>query len=128
VVTTAARTRIRVVVADDNELCAEALADTVTAAGFSVVGIASSGEAACEAVEQLEPDLVLLDVRMPGMGGIAAAELIRERWPQTAVLLVSATHAGDGSGVIRKETLTPSRLHQLWRTCVYTAPSAAAAG
>jgi signal transduction histidine kinase len=53
--------------------------------GWQVVGEADSGEAAIPLVEQLVPDVVLMDCRMPGAGGVAATREIVQRWPEVAV-------------------------------------------
>ena len=57
---------------------------------YKVVGEASSGEAAIERVAALEPDLVVMDIRMPGMDGIAATRRIVQRHPAVRVLVLTA--------------------------------------
>src|SRR2546423_9772017 len=56
---------------------------------FELLGYATRGEHALAAVEELEPDLVLLDVRMPGMDGIATAEGLTSAYPDMTVVLIS---------------------------------------
>jgi DNA-binding NarL/FixJ family response regulator len=69
--------QVRVLVADDQEPFRRAARAVVAAApGFTLVGEASSGEEAVELAAALLPDLVLLDVRMPGIGGAEAARQI----------------------------------------------------
>lgn len=57
--------------------------------GFSIAGEASSGEEAITFLEQTPVDLVLMDVIMPGIGGLAAAAAIRSRFPMVRILLLS---------------------------------------
>jgi two-component system, NarL family, invasion response regulator UvrY len=54
-----------------------------------VVGEASSGEEALELVQSLDPDIVLMDVEMPGMNGITATEAMRDNTPQSTVVMMS---------------------------------------
>ena len=56
----------------------------------SVIGEAESGEAACQMYTELNPDVVVMDLSMPGMGGIEALRRIRARHPQAQVLTLSA--------------------------------------
>lgn len=79
--------RRRVVIADDEGLIRLDLAEMLGELGYDVVGEAADGERAVELVEQLRPDLVLLDVRMPRLDGIAAAERIAgARWAPVVML------------------------------------------
>jgi DNA-binding NarL/FixJ family response regulator len=79
---------MRVLIVDDHPVTRDGLK---TAFGESeeidVVGEAGSGEEAVRAVEEHKPDIVFMDVRMPGMNGIQATRLIRERHPETRVIL-----------------------------------------
>ena len=79
---------MRVLIVDDHPVTRDGLK---TAFGVSdeieVVGEAASGEEAVRAVEEHKPDIVFMDVRMPGMNGIEATRLIRERHPETRVIL-----------------------------------------
>lgn len=94
--------------------------------GFWSVGEASSGERAVALAAALRPDLVLMDVRMPGLGGIAAARCITMARSASAVVLVSsdpqdvpaAAAAGCGAvAVIGKQHLRPTSLTALWQSC-----------
>lgn len=66
----------RALVVEDEALIRLDIAETLEEAGFDVVGQAGDGEKAIELAEELEPDLVVMDVKMPGMDGITAAEKI----------------------------------------------------
>jgi len=92
-------------------------------AELSLAETADSGEAAVALVRELEPEVVLMDVRMPGVGGVAATNEIKELRPQTLVLLVSATHPDDlraeawdcrADEVLWKGDLCPKLLDELW--------------
>ncbi len=69
-------TRRRVVIAEDEALIRMDLAEMLAEEGFEVVGQAGDGQKAVELARELQPDLVILDVKMPVLDGIAAAELI----------------------------------------------------
>ena len=57
---------------------ASTLVELLTEEGFEVVGQAADGEEAVKLARELEPDLIIMDVKMPGMDGITAAEIIGE--------------------------------------------------
>jgi DNA-binding NarL/FixJ family response regulator len=100
------------------------IADDVIAAtqGFEAVGEAASGDEALEAVQRLAPDLVLLDVRMPGMDGIEVARrLVASRCNAVVVLisidelaLPSAAEVGRAVPMVRKQDFGPRLLRRLW--------------
>jgi DNA-binding NarL/FixJ family response regulator len=115
---------IMVLTVDDHRGFRDALRDLISATpGFVLVGQACSGEEAIDAVEALAPDLVLMDVVMPGMGGVAATQTILERHPDIAVALISiddpaliagAGALGDEVSYLRKQDLLPAQLSHLW--------------
>jgi DNA-binding NarL/FixJ family response regulator len=80
----------RILVVDDHPLTRDALAGLLTQHGFEVVGTAGSGEEAVERARALQPQLVLLDLTMPGLDGIAALPLLREAAPQAEVVVLTA--------------------------------------
>ena len=91
--------------------------------GFEVVGEAESGEAAVAQVNALSPQLVLMDINMPGMGGIAATRTITTEHPAVRVVLLSTYDADDlpadartcgATGYVHKEQFGPDVLTALW--------------
>jgi DNA-binding NarL/FixJ family response regulator len=79
---------MRILIVDDHPITRGGLKTALgTSDEVEVVGEASSGEEAVEAVAELKPEVVFMDVRMPGMGGIEATRIIHEESPQTKVIL-----------------------------------------
>jgi DNA-binding NarL/FixJ family response regulator len=87
---------IRVLIADDHRLFAEAL--EVILAGdqrIAVVGHATDGAEAVQLAEALQPDVVLMDISMPVMDGIEAAQAIRETDGGTSILMLTGSNSRD---------------------------------
>ena len=82
---------IRVVLVDDQVLFLRSLKVVLesSAEDISVVGTAGDGSEAVELVDELLPDVVLMDVRMPGMDGVEANRIIHERHPEVAVMMLT---------------------------------------
>jgi DNA-binding NarL/FixJ family response regulator len=82
---------LRIVIVDDHPLTREALSSLLGAHGFDVVGLASDGEEAIHEVGRLQPDLVLLDLSMPGLDGLAALPRLRDAAPECEVVVLTAS-------------------------------------
>jgi DNA-binding NarL/FixJ family response regulator len=126
---------VRVLIVDDQELYRLAMAAVVDETdGFAVVGSAASGEECLAAAERLRPDLVLMDVNLPGIDGIEATRLLRDRGDAPVVLLLSTYDEDDfdtaGSGAaayVAKAALGPDRLAAAWAEATDPQPPATAA-
>ncbi len=81
----------RVLIVDDHPLTRDALAALLAQQGFDVIGDAHDGVHAIAQAETLQPDLVLLDLTMPGMDGLTALPQIREQAPSCEVVVLTAS-------------------------------------
>ena len=81
----------RILIVDDHPLTRDALAALLTQQGFDVVGEAEDGKEAIAVTRTLQPDLVLLDLTMPGMDGLTALPKIREQAPDCEVVVLTAS-------------------------------------
>jgi len=117
-------TSVRVLIVDDQELFRLAARTVVqVASGFELAGEASSGEDGLTAVAELAPDLVLMDINMPGVDGIEATRRITTDRNAPVVILMS-TYAADAlpsaarhvgaARYVHKEDLSPEVLHDVW--------------
>jgi DNA-binding NarL/FixJ family response regulator len=113
----------RVLSVDDQASFLELLAEVLAATDhLEAMGQADSGELGVVLARALEPDMVMLDVRMPGLGGIEAARLIKEHRPSVLVVLVSTTHPDElppesrmvADAVLWKNELEPRVLDEIW--------------
>jgi DNA-binding NarL/FixJ family response regulator len=80
----------RVLVVDDDPLVRGVLVDLLAEAGFDIVGQAVDGLEALEIARRVEPDVVLLDINMPRLDGIACCARLRDEHPRTHVVILSA--------------------------------------
>ena len=125
--TTTQGRRARVLAVDDHVPFLALLRKIVRATGqLELVGEAESGEQAIEAARELRPDVVLIDVHMPGIGGIAAAKRIKDDRPSTHVVLISTTRPEAlpreaasplADAISWKSELEPKLLDDVWLRC-----------
>jgi DNA-binding NarL/FixJ family response regulator len=116
--------RARVLAIDDQTVFLAVLRELVSATReLEPAAEAQSGEMAIEAAREFAPDVVLMDVWMPGMGGIAAAKEIKANRPSTVVVLISSTHPDElplesddicADAIIWKSELAPRQLDDIW--------------
>jgi len=113
---------VRVLIVDD-QMPFRAVARTVIGmtAGFEVAAEAESGEAAVEAAAAQLPDLVLMDINLPGINGIEATRRIRAEHPGVEVILLSTYSEADldardvgALAYVHKEDFGPALVRQLW--------------
>ncbi len=118
--------RVRVWVIDDQASFRLATAETVAATkDFALAGDCETGESAIELIPEGSSGIVLMDIHMPGMGGIEATRRLRIAHPHLIVLLTSTYDVEDlppeaadcgAAGYLHKEDLSPELLTRIWRT------------
>ena len=117
--------RVRVWVVDDQASFRLATAATLAAMNdFVMAGQCETGESAIELMRNASAEIVLMDIHMPGMGGIEATRRIRAAHPDLMVLLMSTYDVEDlpaaaadcgAAAYLHKEQLSPDLLTRLWR-------------
>lgn len=120
----APRVGIGVMTVDDHAAFRQAAREVIeSTGGFEYLGEAGSGEEALALAGELDPDLVLVDVRMPGIDGFETARLLSAAHPASTVVLISTEcleehSSGDGfsgaAAFVRKENFGPALLQRLW--------------
>lgn len=104
--------KIKILIVEDQDIIRKSLAIILSMGpDLEVVGTAENGEAALAQVEQLQPDIVLMDIQMPVMSGVQATAVIKEKWPEIKVIIlttfqemeyvVTALHAGAESYILK---------------------------
>jgi DNA-binding NarL/FixJ family response regulator len=132
---------IRVLIADDHPLIIAGVRRTIEQSeDFEVVGEARSGPELLTLVERRSPDIILLDLRMPGVSGVEHIQQIRERWPELKMVVLSACddrpsiesalHAGANAYVLKTTSAVDigSVLRQVAAGVVFHAPPSAPVG
>jgi len=116
---------VRVLIVDDQEVFRLAARDVVeTTDGFEVVGEAQTGEEGVELADTLSPDLILMDVKLPGIDGLEATRRILRQGPSRTVILVLSTHEASeyaaraaesgAAAFISKSEFDPDQLTEAW--------------
>jgi CheY-like chemotaxis protein len=116
---------VTVLAVDDQEVFRRVARELIAATpGFEQVGEAASGPEAVEIATRVHPDLVLIDVRMPGMDGIETARRLAQSGHQAVVVLVSIDEPHElppsasfegADAYVRKQDLTTASLRELWQ-------------
>jgi DNA-binding NarL/FixJ family response regulator len=115
--------QVTVLTVDDQPVFLRAARDLISATeGFEQVGQATSGLEALELASTLDPDLVLLDVRMPDMDGLETARRLHDSNPHAVVVLISmgdvpelAAERPEVATHLRKQALSPRTLRDVWK-------------
>ena len=81
---------MKVLVVDDTDHVRNMLVDMLELDGFDVVGQAASGQEAIDVAPESDPDVIVMDYKMPGVDGLTAAKSIRETRPSQAIILYTA--------------------------------------
>jgi two-component system invasion response regulator UvrY len=125
---TFAAMRVRVLIVDDLEPFRSAARAVVQATpGFEVAGEVASGEESIDQARALRPELVLMDINLPGMGGAEATRRIRADLPGAVVLLLSAGDADDmgslaadcgAAAYLAKSVFSSEALAHVWATAM----------
>ena len=86
--------KISVLIVDDQEATRQGLSDVLEfEPHVQVVGVAGDGAEAIQFVSQVQPDVILMDVQMPGMNGLEATQLIKAQWPQVKIIVFTVSPA-----------------------------------
>jgi DNA-binding NarL/FixJ family response regulator len=132
--------QIKVLIADDHPLIIAGIRRTIEHVDdMEVVGEARTGAELTQLIERRQPDLVLMDLKMPGVAGVEAVERIRQRWPEIKTVVLSACddratidaalHAGASAYVLKSAHTVDiaSVLRQASSGAVFHAPASAPA-
>lgn len=79
-----------IMVVDDSPFASKQIKDIVEDNGYEVIGYAKDGEEAIELCKELKPDIVILDIIMPGLNGLETAEILKKQDPAVKILMLSS--------------------------------------
>ena len=93
--------KARILIVDDQASVREGLRTVLELEGLEIVGEAAEGREAVQLVEECRPNVVLMDARMPVMDGLEATQLIKDRWPEVKVIVLTmyASYQADALAV-----------------------------
>lgn len=116
--------RTRVVIVDDHPIFRHGVRYTLEASGeFEVVGEAADGQRAIQMAEALNPDVMLVDINLPGLNGLEVARVVRRRLPQTALIILTVYEDDEqlfnaikvGAAAYSPKDISPEQLLQITR-------------
>ena len=116
--------RSRVLVVDDHPLFRQGVRYTLESSGeFEIIGEAADGQQAIKLAEQLGPDVMLVDINLPGLNGLEVARVVRRRQPQTALIILTVYEDDEqlfnaikvGAAAYSPKDISPDQLLQITR-------------
>ena len=127
---------IRIVIADDHRILRAGLKTLLsTDSNLEVIGEATNFEESIQQVNELRPDILLMDIGMPGMDGLEAIPILRQKSPQTQILVLTMhedtalvqayLHAGASGYIIKRaaESELIDAIYVVWRGMIYVHPA-----
>ncbi len=116
--------RARVLIVDDHPIFRQGVRYTLEASGdFEIVGEAADGQRAIQLAESLSPDVMLVDINLPGLNGLEVARVVRRRTPQTALIVLTVYEDDEqlfnaikvGAAAYSPKDISPEQLLQITR-------------
>jgi DNA-binding NarL/FixJ family response regulator len=87
--------RLRILLVDDHALFRQSLSVLLTASGYEVIGAVADGIEALQGARTLRPDLILMDIQMPGCDGLAATRLIKAEIPEIKIVMLTVSSSDE---------------------------------
>lgn len=85
----------KIIVVDDSRILRTILTNNLTEAGHEIIGEAANGQELLDMLDTVTPDLITLDITMPVMDGIEALKIIKDKYPDISIVMVSAAGQKD---------------------------------